>query len=170
MNVKFNSLIAVSAICGLFSASEPRVFALEHGHADEQGQHQIVHPDEVQWKPGPTSLPPGAQFVILEGDPAKPGPFTMRVKFPPNYKIPPHTHPKVERVTVLKGEFKLGMGSHHREESMKRLPAGGFFTMPPGMQHFAGTDQETIVQLNGVGPWDIIYVNPADDPRKRSGR
>jgi quercetin dioxygenase-like cupin family protein len=133
----------------------------------KHAEHKLVLADEIQWRTGPDSLPVGAQYVVLEGDPTKEGPFTMRLKLPPNYKIPPHTHPKIERVTVLKGEFRLGMGPQHNEQSMQRLSVGGFFVMPPGMEHFVTTDQETIVQLNGEGPWAIHYVNPADDPRQK---
>ena len=134
------------------------------GH--KNSEHKIFLPRDLQWQPGPGSLPEGAQVAVLEGDPSKPGPFTMRLKLPPNYRIPPHTHPKVERVTVLEGEAKIGMGREYREEGMRRLPAGSFFAMPPGMEHFAGTDAGAVIQLNGVGPWEITYLNPADDPRK----
>jgi quercetin dioxygenase-like cupin family protein len=158
------ALTASLAFIAAFAAAQ----ADEHQADAKHAGHNLVRPDALEWKTGPESLPPGAQFAILEGDPSKEGPFTMRVKFPANYKIPPHTHPRTERVTVLEGEFQLGMGREYDERAMERLPVGGFFTMPPGMVHFARTERPTTVQLNGVGPWSINYINPADDPRQRS--
>jgi hypothetical protein len=67
-------------------------------------------PDKLEWKDGPPSLPKGAKIAVLEGDPGKDGPFVFRVKVPDGYRIPPHTHPKMERVTVISGQFNIGMG------------------------------------------------------------
>jgi quercetin dioxygenase-like cupin family protein len=104
---------------------------------------------------------------VLEGDPAKEGPFVMRVKVPDGYHIPAHTHPKPERVTVIQGTFKLAMGENPRKENAKVLPTGTYGTWPPGMVHAVWIEGETIVQFHGMGPWVINYVNPADDPRKK---
>ena len=105
---------------------------------------------------------------MLEGDPAKEGPFTMRLRLPDGYQIPPHTHPKTERLTVLSGTFRLGMGEKFEEGALRDLPAGSYGCWPAGMKHFVQVRGETIVQLHGVGPWQIVYVDPADDPRKAS--
>jgi quercetin dioxygenase-like cupin family protein len=142
------------------------LFALTPALAQQQHQHVMVNPGDIAWKDGPPSLPKGSQMSVLYGDPAKDGVFVMRLKFPANYKIPPHTHPVDEVVTVVSGEFKLGMGSTVDQGSMKPIMAGGVIAMAPGTQHFAQTDQETVVQLSTRGPWAINYVNPADDPRK----
>lgn len=125
-----------------------------------------VTPGEIQWGPGPKSLPPGAQAAVLDGDPAAKGAFAMRLKVPAGYQIAPHTHPRQERVTVISGKFQLGHGGKFDEAKLKDLEAGSFFSLPPRMQHFARAAEETVVQLNGEGPWQIDYVNPADDPRK----
>lgn len=135
----------------------------------DQAEMVITTPDEVEWQSGPESLPPGAEFAVLEGDPMEASFFNLRLKLPPGYRLPPHTHPKVERVTVLSGTFKFAMGREFEEEELEELTAGSFFVMPPGMAHFAETgDEETIVQLNSAGPWSIDYINPADDPRRQS--
>ena len=128
------------------------------------------HPDihraaDIAWKDGPPSLPKGAKFAVLEGDPTKEGAFTMRLKLPDGYKIMPHTHPKVEHVTVISGTFNLGMGDTFDRASGREMPAGTFGHWPAGMKHFAWANKETVVQLHGIGPWTIDYVNPADDPR-----
>jgi uncharacterized RmlC-like cupin family protein len=95
------------------------------------------------------------------------GPFTVRLKFPANYQIPAHSHPAIERVTVLSGTFHMGSGDKLDKSVTHALPAGGIMIIPAGSNHFAWTAEETIVQLNGTGPWGVIYVNPADDPRRK---
>jgi quercetin dioxygenase-like cupin family protein len=131
--------------------------------------HAIVAlPDQITWGPGPASLPPGTKAAVLEGNPSETGPFTMRVLLPNRYRIPPHHHPAVEHVTVLKGTFKVGMGDKFDGSAMTTLPTGTFAALEPGTHHFAESQGETIVQLHGVGPWRITYVNPADDPRQQN--
>jgi hypothetical protein len=131
--------------------------------------HQMFTPDTVKWGPAPPSLPPGAQFAVLEGDPAKPGAFTMRAKLPDGYKIQPHWHPVDEHVTVVQGTFHVGLGEKFDPSAGKPMPAGSFALMKQGVRHFAWAKGETIVQLHGTGPWGINYVNPQDDPRKKTG-
>lgn len=125
-------------------------------------------PDKMEWNDGPASLPKGAKIAVLEGDPAKEGPFVFRVKVPDGYRIPPHTHPKMERVTVVAGTFNIGMGEKFDKEATKAMPAGSYGFWEPGMKHFVWTKGETIAQFHGTGPWTINYVNPADDPRNQT--
>ena len=123
--------------------------------------------DKLKWKEGPPSLPRGAMIAVLEGDPSKEGPFVFRIKLPDGYRIPPHTHPKTERVTVLSGTFNIGMGNKFDEKSAKAMPPGTYGHWAAGMEHFVWTKGETILQFHGMGPWSIQYVNPEDDPRNQ---
>ena len=120
---------------------------------------------QVKWMNGPASLPAGAKLAVLEGDPAKEGFFTMRLWLPDGFKISPHWHSKVEHVTVVSGIFNLGMGEKFDQAGAREMPAGTFGFWPAGMRHFAWAKGETVVQLHGIGPWTITYVNPSDDPR-----
>jgi hypothetical protein len=129
--------------------------------------HAIFAPDAVKWQSGPPSLPAGAKFAILEGDPTKEGLFTMRLSVPDGYKIPPHSHPAVEHVTTISGTFQIGMGDKFDESKLNSMPASTFGFLAPKMNHFAMAKGDTVIQLHGVGPWQINYVNPADDPRKK---
>ena len=138
----------------------------QHETAKPTADHAIHLPTQIKWEDGPPSLPPGAKFAVLEGDPAKDGFFTMRIRVPDGYKIPPHTHPKVEHVTVISGTFNFGMGEKFDQGATKEMPAGTFGFWPAGMKHFAWARGETVVQLHGIGPWSIEYLDPADDPRK----
>lgn len=137
------------------------------GHDEKEAMPSLHKADGLKWKDGPPSLPPGAQFAVLEGDPTKPGPFVFRVKVPDGYKIPPHMHPKPERVTVISGIFNLGMGDRFDVTKTEALPAGTYGMWPAGMKHFVWAKGETVVQFHGDGPWVIEYVNPADDPRNK---
>jgi quercetin dioxygenase-like cupin family protein len=128
--------------------------------------HMILGPDDVEWREGPASLPAGARFAVLEGDPSQRGFFTLRLRLPDGYVIPPHSHPGVERLTVVQGTFRLGMGDRVDPEATRALAPGSYFSMPPGMAHFAIAEGETVVQLTSIGPWQVNYVNPADDPRR----
>ena len=125
----------------------------------------LYPPTTIEWKAGPAALPAGAKMAVLEGDPTKEGPFVVRFQFPESYHIPPHTHPKTERVTVISGTLDLATGEALDRASAKKLPAGSFGYWPGGMKHTAWSEGETVIQLHGVGPWQINYVNPADDPR-----
>jgi quercetin dioxygenase-like cupin family protein len=126
-----------------------------------------VTPGEISWEAGPPSLPAGAMAVVIEGDPKNSGLFTMRLKLPADYKLPPHWHPADEHVTVVSGKFNMGMGDKFDLNKAHALPAGSFAVMPAKTHHFAFTKEETVVQLHGMGPWEITYVNAADDPRKK---
>ena len=129
--------------------------------------HGLIQPSEVTWGAAPASMPPGAEGAILQGDPAKPGPFTLRLKLPDGYRIPAHYHPAIEHITVIQGTFVLAMGEKADVATEKALGAGSFAFMPAGMRHSVRAAGETIVQLHGAGPWGITYVNPSDDPRRK---
>ena len=127
---------------------------------------QVFNSDTVKWGPAPPVLPKGAEAAVLSGDPGKPGPFTIRLKVPAGYKIPAHNHPTHEAVTVISGNFNIGMGDKLDEAKAEKLAAGSFVDLPANMNHFAFADSEAVVQINSEGPFAINYVNPADDPSK----
>lgn len=130
--------------------------------AGETGFYSIA---ETNWKDGPASLPAGAKLALLEGDPTKEGLFVMRLRLPDGYRIPPHWHPKVERITVISGSFNLGMGEKFDQTSTREMAAGTFGFWQAGMRHYVWAKGETVIQLHGIGPWVISYVNLTDDPR-----
>ncbi len=129
--------------------------------------HTVVPGDAVQWGAAPPSLPPGAQAAVLLGSPAKEGPFVLRLKFPAGFIVPPHRHSKDELVTVISGAFGIGSGETLDRASAKPLPPASFIHLPAGMPHYALAEAESVVQINGTGPFDVVYVDPKDDPRKK---
>lgn len=149
----------------IFSVTAINLFAQDHHMG--AASHITVNNNDMVWKDGPASLPAGAKIAIVEGDMSKAELFTVRLSFPANYKVPPHWHPAVEHVTVLKGALYMGMGEQFNEGAATKLGEGGFGLMPVKQAHFAFTKKRTVIQLHGMGPWGITYINPADDPRKK---
>jgi Domain of unknown function (DUF4437) len=137
-------------------------------HSGTSEGHVMFTPDKVKWGPAPPSLPPGAKFAVLDGDPTRTGAaYVIRAKFPDGYRVPPHWHPVDENVTVLKGVLVVGRGEKVDKKAAKELPAGSFSKMPRRMRHYAWAKGETIIQVHGIGPFEVHYVNSADDPRKK---
>jgi quercetin dioxygenase-like cupin family protein len=134
--------------------------------APQTGQHHIAAADEIKWKP----LRPGAEIAVVSGDPDKEGsPFVLRFRYRGQARIPPHWHPVDEHLTILSGTFRIGMGERGDESATTALAAGAYAFVPAKMAHYAWADGDTTVQVHGIGPFAINYVNPADDP-KNAGR
>jgi quercetin dioxygenase-like cupin family protein len=127
--------------------------------------HKAILPQAIKWQAAPGSLPAGAEFAVLEGDPTREGMFTMRVKTPKGYRIPPHTHPKAEALTVISGAISLGRGQSADRAGLEALPAGSFAIMPAGVLHYVFVDEDAVIQVSSAGPWGIDYYDPKDDPR-----
>jgi quercetin dioxygenase-like cupin family protein len=126
----------------------------------------VVGSQNLQWMP----FMPGIETAVLSGDPSKAGEvFNIRIRTADGAKIPPHWHPTDEHVTVLKGSLAVGMGEKWDANGLKTvLTVGNYIVVPKGMRHFALSKGETIVQVHGMGPFQINFVNPADDPNNQA--
>lgn len=155
--------LALAFTCMPVTAHEP-----DKTDKTDNRAHVMMAPGQMQWVDLPAL--PGAKGAVIQGPLDKPGPFMIRVRFPANYRIPPHWHPAIEHVTVLSGTFNMGLGRKFDRGATMALTTGSVGIMPAKTPHFAWTDRATELQLHGVGPWDIIFVNPADDPRKRANK
>ena len=134
--------------------------------------HAMQGLKEAQWGPAPPMLPAGAQIAVLFGDPTKPAPYAVRLKFPANYAIPAHSHPTDEHVVIVEGAVTFGMGDKLAKDAAgnKTLAVGGFAVAPANVNHFAYTGaQPASIVLFGEGPVEFKYVNPSDDPRNAKG-
>jgi len=109
----------------------------------------------VLFRPGPPSMPKGVELAVLEGDPQQPGIFTLRLKCPPGFLLPPHTHPVDERVTVLTGSISVGFGSRVERAAARKFGPGAFYVNPAGAAHFVFSDDGATVQITGMGPWKV---------------
>ena len=155
------SIAALSfAACSNDSSSGNAPSAPSLADATHAGQQ----PSDIVWGPAPAILPPGAEIAVLQGDRTKPEPFTIRLRFPNGYRIPPHMHPTTENVTVLTGTFLKGLGTEFVESNLQPLMRGDFASIPPNHPHYVMTRGETVVQVHGVGPFSLTYVDPADNP------
>lgn len=149
------------------TTSRPEPTASPMGQMDQMASgHKVVMPDKLVWGPPPPGLPKGAEVAVLDGDPTKEGmPFSMRVKLPDGYTVPPHWHPADENLVVLSGTLMIGRGEKLDPAGTEALTMGAYAKMPKEMRHFAIARGETMFQMYGIGPFGITYVNPADDPR-----
>ncbi len=127
-------------------------------------------PPALKWGPAPPFFPAGARFAVVQGDPSQTGVYTVRLEMPAGYTIRPHFHPTDEHVTVLSGALILGMGDSVRTRTATVLTSGQFITANAEAHHFAVARGRTVVQVHGMGPFAITYVNAKDDPRNAAPR
>ncbi|HVL34747.1 MAG TPA: cupin domain-containing protein [Burkholderiales bacterium] len=130
------------------------------------GKHVMVNPGELTWRDAP-AVGPGVQIAVIEGPLDQKTPFTFRLRIPAGTKLMPHVHPAYERVTVLSGTLHFAHGETFEPHKLVALPAGAVAIMPPGAPMFGVAKEETVIQLHGMGPWGLKYLNPAHDPRKQ---
>ena len=123
---------------------------------------------DITWGPVPPILPPGAQIAVLSGNPFGDGVYTLRLKMPNGYTVPPHFHPTDEDVTVIEGNLLFAGGDQIDRSATTELHQGGFVVAAAQAHHYVIARGETIVQVHGMGPFAITYVNPQDDPRNAS--
>lgn len=160
------SVIMAAAALLVLAAEEKK----HEGHSKTESAaaattHQVMNSSDLKWGGVPPGLPAGGKMAVLSGDPTKAGPFTVRLQAPAGYKISPHTHPSAERVTAISGTFHIGMGDKFDESAMQEMGPGSYVVLPSKMSHYVRSDGESIVQIDSEGPFQIKYVNPADDPR-----
>jgi uncharacterized RmlC-like cupin family protein len=146
------------------------VLTLAPRPASAQASHILVPAGHEQWGPAPPALPAGAQIAVLEGNPGEKGTVVLRLKFPAGYDIPAHWHSMTERVTVISGALHVGMGDKLDRAASQTLDPGGFVSLPATVHHFAWASTPTVVQIDLEGPFDIFYVNAADDPQHPTTR
>ena len=149
----------------LFTAG---LIAATIGVAVAQDGHVMSAPKDLKWGDPPAVFEKGASFALVSGDPSKEGLYVVRLKMPAGYRINPHWHPTDEHVTVISGTFALGMGEKFDKSTMKELPPGGYALLPAQMKHYAMSKTASVVQVHGMGPFVLTYVNPADDPSQRA--
>ena len=151
-------LLYLVAITALVGALVVPAFAQD----SEMATHQIVRVSELEFADiQPEGFDPGMKIASLLGDPSVADePYVIRLSFEEGYRFPPHYHPKAENLTVLSGELLLAMGEMADESQLQSYTAGDVLHIPPTHPHFGGAATETVIQLHGVGPFEILLVNP----------
>lgn len=121
-------------------------------------------------KAGPgagTSGVAGIQSVVLLGDPAKPGPYTIEIRVPAYTRIAPHAHRDDRSAVVVSGDWYLAYGDRAEPAGFKLLPPGSFYTEPADAPHYAMTgDRPAIVYISGFGPTSTDYVDAGSAPQR----
>ncbi|HEV7371687.1 cupin domain-containing protein [Arenibaculum sp.] len=132
------------------------------------GEHEFLTPDQLEWQPAPPGLPPGAEIAVLRGDPGgTDGTFAMRLRVPAGYYVAPHSHPTAENLTLVSGSMRYGMGDEADEAQTTELPAGTYIFLPEGHTHYVWAgDEGFVLEIQAAAPFDITYVDPANDPRE----
>lgn len=161
------TLLLAGVIAACSSGDSSKITAQTPALTAERTAEGMDHNTQINWGPAPAVFPPGAQFAVVQGDPSVAGAiFTVRLRFPNGYILPPHTHPTDENVTVLRGTFMVGLGENFSKDALQVLKEDGFITAPANMAHFASARGITEVQVHAIGPFQLTYVHPEDDPRK----
>jgi quercetin dioxygenase-like cupin family protein len=120
-------------------------------------QH-VVHAKDIQWKPCPPNLPDGCEMAVLEGNPKSNDLFTVRFKISGEFIMPPHTHPKDERVTVLQGKAYVAFGKGAIRKEAKEFGPGDYYVNARNAIHTVWADASTIIQITGIGPWEANFI------------
>ena len=142
------------------------------GRAIAQDGRLTIRPGDVRWPPAAagrigTSGAGGIQTVVLKGDPARAGLYTLLLRAGPNVRIQAHSHRDDRVATVLQGTWYFGYGDRFDENALQALETGSVYTEPPDVAHFAMTKEEVVIQIVGTGPSSTTYVDPANDPARR---
>jgi anti-sigma factor ChrR (cupin superfamily) len=149
--------LALALCCLIFAA------VVHELHAQAQPEPMAITPAEMKWEAQGGLALPGVEQVNLVGNPSKPGPYTLRLKFPAGYKLAPHTHPDSREVTILSGTWYTGYGERFDEAALKALPAGSFYTEPANVAHFVEVREPVTIQVKGTGPSGRAFVSPASN-------
>jgi quercetin dioxygenase-like cupin family protein len=137
-------------------------------HQPGEDRFHAIRSEDIQWKPFP-AVPPEARLAILVGDPAKPGPYVIRVKLPAGTKMMPHKHPEDRIYTVMSGVFYIGLGEVFDERALTAFAPGSVVVLPGGQPHFHwARSGEYITQVSAIGPLGLGYIDATDDPSNQA--
>jgi uncharacterized RmlC-like cupin family protein len=143
---------------------------LTRSHHPGQAIFRAVLPEQIDWQAFP-AFPPGVRLAAVVGEPAKAGPYVIRVKVPGGTKLMPHRHAEDRVYTVISGVFYVGVGDRFDEHALQVFPPGSVIVLPGDTPHFHfAKSGEYVTQITAIGPLALEYLDPADDPRKQSGR
>jgi quercetin dioxygenase-like cupin family protein len=159
-------VITVSLLLSACAATQPSAPGGFNASGHYSDSRMVAsRPQQLVWND--LGLIPGVKIAALHGNPTQAGHYVLRLKFPANTRMPAHWHPLVEYATIVSGTLLLGMGEREDPSSLQGYEAGSFFVIPPRMAHYGRSQDEVVIELSGPGPYDVVFVDPSDDPRKR---
>jgi quercetin dioxygenase-like cupin family protein len=160
-------LLAIPLVLQARQDASPDAPAATQSNAPAQASsaHVVLQAAELKWGEAPPAFERGAQAVVLSGDPGKAGLFVIRLKMPAGYKVANHWHPTDEHVTLLDGDLTIRMNDGAETRTLSR---DAYLLLPTRMHHAVSTTSGATVQVSAMGPFELTYVDPKDDPRKRT--
>lgn len=131
-----------------------------------QAKLRAILSEDVEWRTF-EAYPPDVRVAILVGDPARDGPYTIRVRVPHGVKMMPHLHPEDRVYTVISGVFYIGLGEVFDAAKLVAYPPGTVIVLPGGQAHFHwAKSSDYVSQVTAIGPLGLEYLDPAHDPRR----
>jgi quercetin dioxygenase-like cupin family protein len=141
---------------------------MSRSHQPGEAAFRAILPEDIDWKPFP-AFPPSARLAIMVGEPARPGPYMVRVKLPAGEKLMPHRHPEDRLYTVISGVFYIGLGEQFDDAKLVAYPPGSVVVLPGDTPHFHWAKSgEYVTQVTAIGPLGLDYLDPDDDPRTKA--
>lgn len=145
-----------------------KVRGVPRTHQNDESVFKSILPEDADWKPF-AAFPPSVRLAVLVGEPAKPAPYTIRVRVPHGVKLMPHQHPEDRVYTVMSGVFYIGLGDQFDADKLQAYPPGSVIVLPGNTSHFHWAKSgEYITQVSAIGPLGLEYVSPEDDPRNHA--
>ena len=152
-----NTIIILSLTLGFFVQGNAQKNIGDMQFPEGEVQH-VVRAADIEWRPCPPNLPAGCQIAVLEGNPQSEGIFTARFRLSEPFYLQAHTHPKDERVTVLKGQVSVAFGVNTTREDARHFGPGDYYVNFKGAVHSVWADESTEIQITGLGPWEANLV------------
>jgi hypothetical protein len=174
MRTRFMLLPAVGILLGCGGGADRTADREAGAAADQPGTDTMASASAatadtasggLTWGPAPPSLPAGAKFAVVSGDPGKAGPFTIRVDMPPEYVIRPHHHPTSEELRLVQGTLHYGHGAKWDSKAMKTMEPGNPVKLGAKQPHYLHAASRVVMEVQSTGPFAVTYVDPKDDPR-----
>jgi anti-sigma factor ChrR (cupin superfamily) len=105
------------------------------------------------------------ELAVVSGDPDKKGElYVLRIRTKGEVKVPPHWHVTDEHVTVLEGSFWVAHGEQYDATKLQELKVGAHSLVPAEVRHFGLHKAGNVIEVFGVAPFVVNFVNPEDDP------
>ncbi len=126
-------------------------------HSQETPDNVLHQGNAIPW--GEPS--DGVRYVALYGEMTTEGrSFVFRLEVQPGFELRPHTHPVTEHLTVLSGRFYVGLGETMDKEAATAYGPGSYLAIAAGVPAYMWAEEETVIQVHGVGPMTTEFVTP----------
>jgi quercetin dioxygenase-like cupin family protein len=117
--------------------------------------------DDIPW----TGTAGVSQQYLISGDPAKPGPYVMLLKWWPNQFSRPHIHDQMRYFTVVSGTWWMSSSAIYDPAKTYPMPPGTVVVHEANQAHWDGAkDEPAVIMLTGMGPVKTVSVDEHGKP------